>query len=180
MECPACRPHERLSGGPEIPARLAIRELRASARFVGTVAGWLHGQWYGGQGRGMEAVVERLLAEPQPEESFRRCFVASLHDEEPVGSFILEETAHPVTAQVLFCLSNVFVAPARRGRGIGRQLCEAAVAQARMRGVRSLSLFTASHGAWYAGLGWRYEELVNLRAGGRQQPALLMSRDLDR
>ena len=161
---------------PDAAAALEIAELGRAPQRVDCVAAWLHGEWYARRGEGLEAMRERLLA-GAVQAVGPSTFVACLAGQS-VGTFRLEETAHPLTGERLSCLSNVFVAPAWRGRGFGRQLCEAAVRQASALRVARLSLFTASHGAWYAAQGWRYAELLTLRTGGRDVPAMLMDREL--
>ncbi|MTV27608.1 GNAT family N-acetyltransferase [Nitriliruptoraceae bacterium ZYF776] len=57
----------------------------------------------------------------------------------------------------LAILTHIVTTDAVRGRGVGRQLVEAFLAQARARGAEEARLITASGGpaaAFYAGLGW--------------------------
>lgn len=147
---------------------LDILDLCAAPQLAAQVAAWLHGEWYAQRGEALHDVQARLLAGP----ALR--FVACVRAV-PVGTFTLEETADPIAARPLLCLSNLFVAPAWRGRGIGRQLCEAALEQARRRRISRLDLFTASHAAWYAALGWGYVNIAPMQSAGADVTAMWMS-----
>ena len=68
-------------------------------------------------------------------------------------------------------LGSLFVVPGARGRGSGRRLVEAAVAQATCEGVAVLRLFTLWHEDFYASLGWRVEERASLHG----TPVVIMS-----
>jgi ribosomal protein S18 acetylase RimI-like enzyme len=67
-------------------------------------------------------------------------------------------------------LSMVFVAPARWGEGIGGQLVDAALAQARARGHDTLQLYTHEDNpraqALYAGRGFRHDGVLRPDAWG--------------
>ena len=151
---------------------LDLVELRAAPQFAAEVAAWLHAEWYAARGEALPDLQQRLLDGPALR--FAACM-----DDALVGSFTLEETADPVTGQPLLdCLSNLFVEPASRGRGIGRQLCEAALEQARLRGIARLNLFTATHAAWYAAMGWDYVNLAPMQSRGQDVTAIWMAREV--
>ena len=151
---------------------LQVLELRAAPQFAAGVAGWLHREWYARRGTRPE---ELLAGDPAVVGGPAR-FVACMPGGPAVGTFTLEPGEDPRSGRPLSCLSNVYVDEAWRGMGIGRQLCEAALEHARALGIPRLSLFTASHGTWYAEQGWSYVELMSLRIGGQDVPAILMNR----
>jgi ribosomal protein S18 acetylase RimI-like enzyme len=67
-----------------------------------------------------------------------------------------------VRAAPIFILSDLFVAPAARGGGVGRLLMESAVRRARAAGAVGLELATARTNATaqrlYESLGWKRDE----------------------
>ena len=52
-------------------------------------------------------------------------------------------------------LANVFIAPAFRGQGLGKQVVQAAMAKAAARQIKTLYLFTEDQQQFYARLGWQ-------------------------
>jgi GNAT superfamily N-acetyltransferase len=72
-------------------------------------------------------------------------------------------------------LASLYVRPDRRGAGVGGQLVEAAIREARRLGVPRLYLFTPHHEGYYASRGW----VVVERASAGGQPVAIMSRPTD-
>jgi N-acetylglutamate synthase-like GNAT family acetyltransferase len=58
-------------------------------------------------------------------------------------------------------LASVFVDPEERGRGIGSQLVEFIMLQARERRFTRLYLFTPDRQTFYQRLGWRLRETLS-------------------
>lgn len=168
-----------MSGPPEkhrAADALKIVDLLAEPRFTGQLAGWLHDQWYRHRSEEFAQVQDRLLS-GNADRRFPATFVACLQDQ-AVGTFTLESAVDPLTELPLFCLSNVYVPPAWRGQGIGRQLCEAAVERTRYLRIPRLSLFTASHADYYEAIGWQYVNIVPLTSRGQNDLAIQMRRDV--
>lgn len=98
-----------------------------------------------------------LEADPDPLKIHRYladglCRVARL-DDEAVGVYVLQMMV-PGRVELM----NIAVAPARQGQGIGRQLLEDAITQARQLGATQLELGTGSFGpqlAFYQRAGFR-------------------------
>jgi GNAT superfamily N-acetyltransferase len=70
------------------------------------------------------------------------------------ASLILEDL--DVTRHLAPWMASVFVAPERRGKGIGRKLVERVVAVAGQLQVPTLYLFTADQEEYYRKLGWSF------------------------
>ena len=99
----------------------------------------------------------RLLQERSGRTDLPVTFVASSATE-LLGSAMLihhEMDTHP---QFTPWLAGVFVAPAHRGRGIGRALAEHSVREAGARGYSTVYLFTPSAADFFSHLGWSIVE----------------------
>jgi predicted N-acetyltransferase YhbS len=155
---------------------LCIAELRSTPEYVDQVARWLHAQWYSHRADTLAQVRDRLAGGPAAA-AFSTTFVGH-RGRRPVGTFTLEESTEPRSGRPLLCLSNVFVPQTCRRRGTGRQLCEAALEQARALRIPRLTLFTSSHAPYYAGMGWTYVDLVAMESGGCDVPVFMMRRDV--
>lgn len=162
--------------------QLAVRALSAAPHWVDEAAAWLHAEWFAASGEGLGQVRARLLADGDTSLlplSDAACLTDPDGAEGPlVGLYTLEEMVNPLTGLNLLCLSNLFVAPSWRRRGIGRQLCNAAFERARSLGVPRLSLFTDSHMRFYESQGWRGINVATRHSRGAEALAVLMQRDL--
>lgn len=63
-------------------------------------------------------------------------------------------------------LTNVWVAPASRGRGLGTSLCQAQVGRAHQLGLKALWLYTHETVSFYRRMGWQLQRQTTL--SGRQ------------
>lgn len=167
----------------EIGPQLAIRGLGSAAHWVDDVAGWLHAEWFAASGESLDQVRTRLLAQREdgrPPLSDVACLkTPDGADGPPVGLYTLEEMANPVIGLNLLCLSNLYVVPFWRGRDIGQRLCNAALDRARGLGAPRLSLFTASHMAFYQAQGWRGIKVATCCTGGEEAMAVAMQREVE-
>ena len=91
--------------------------------------------------------------------------VASL-DGLPVGTVSLVEGDHPLDPTPICCLAGLYVLPAWRRLGIGRQLCRAALRQALRLRAGPVGLFTRDAEGFYRRLGWHCELVTALPAPG--------------
>jgi predicted N-acetyltransferase YhbS len=90
--------------------------------------------------------------------------------DEPLGSVSLVPEDAPGLADATPWLASLYVAPAHRGRGIGRDLVRRAVAEAARMGVPRLHLYTPRHEGFYRALGW--QPMARVRLGGSEVSVL--------
>lgn len=95
-----------------------------------------------------------------------RCMIPTtligFEDDRLLGSVSLVEEDAPELSDATPWLASLYVAPGRRGEGIGRALVQRAVAEAARLGVRRLHLYTPHHEGYYLGLGWHLLGRVRL------------------
>lgn len=120
------------------PRTPIVVSLVDDALMSASVTGWLDAEW-----PGSAANLARGDAR----------WVAC-HDGRPVGMAGIAGQEDPLSCALLPCLVELYVAPAWRGRGIGRLLCRHVMAQARVRGLPALWLFTRDRQAWFQAQGW--------------------------
>ncbi len=154
-----------------------VADLRFVPRRGPQVARWLHDEWYARRGETLDEVRARVVRAT----SARRLpiMLLALSEGRAVGTVTLETESDPASGRPLLCLSNLYVDPASRGRGIGRRLCEAAVDRTRGLRIPRLSLFTASHLSYYERLGWSCVDLVCVPRRGGGDWVFQMRRPVD-
>lgn len=133
---------------------MEIGYLADHMRWAPRIARWHHRAW-GGLLR--DWTCEQALAELRGHTgrtSIPTTLVA-FDGGEPLGSVSLVPEDAPELADLTPWLASLYVAPAHRGRGIGRVLVRRAVAEAARLGVVRLHLYTPHHEAFYRTLGWR-------------------------
>jgi len=127
--------------------------LREQPQEKKRVVAWLQEAFFGPQGMGLEATEERLAvrmgAAPLPQ------IWVVLEGGEAVGTVSLELGEHPTIAGLRCCLAGLYVAPEKRGRGIGEWLCTQAQKEAAKMGYPSLTLYTPKAEGYYHRLGWK-------------------------
>src|SRR5262245_46948504 len=143
---------------------------------IEAVADWLHQEWFAGEGcSGQEAhhaVLHRLNRRHLP------LALVALEDGEPVGTASLAEEHLPGGDGEAAFLVGVYVAPGRRGRGVGSGLCLQALAEARRLRLPSLSVLTPDRRAFYECLGWRHVADSSIPFGSGQMQAAFLRRDV--
>jgi len=116
------------------------------------------------------AQIARRISPFGPEQ----CFIL-LAGGIPAGTASLTSQGLESRPELTPWLTNVFVAPSFRGRGLARRLVIAAEAAARRAAIPTLWLYTRSSEPLYAALGWRSAG-ADTHDGA---PVTLMRRDLD-
>jgi predicted N-acetyltransferase YhbS len=86
--------------------------------------------------------------------------LVAIEDDQPIGSASLLQTDLDGWEHLSPWLASVFVTPAFRGRGLGRELVSRVVEEARELGVSVVYLFTAGQAGYYERLGWQPWQLV--------------------
>lgn len=132
---------------------MRIELLAAHAHHVPTLARWFHGEWntfYAGRTPAdVEADFrERLHADRLP------LALVALDGDEAVGTVSLMQTSVPTHAHLTPWLGGLFVAPDHRSAGLGMELVDAAVHQARDLGITRLHVALHAGEAAYTDAGW--------------------------
>jgi GNAT superfamily N-acetyltransferase len=123
---------------------------------VATLAAWHHAQWGHLYSHWTYEVCLAELDEHASRSNGLPTTLLALGGDELLGSVSLVfEDAPELQEHGSPWLASLYVKPQARGRGIGAQLANAAVARARLEGVDELFLFTPEHRDFYARLGWR-------------------------
>lgn len=135
-------------------ASIELHPLADCPEHVPLLASWFYKEWgYRRPGNSVQK-VEESLAQRMNHNEIPLALVA-FSDTEPVGtaSLILREMdTHP---HYLHWLAGVYVRQPHRARGLGSQIVQLAAAEAVRLGIRDLYLYTRSHKAFYARLGWK-------------------------
>ena len=134
---------------------MRIDFLDRHPHLVPTLARWHHAQWGHLYGHWTLEVATAELADQATRRTLPTTLVA-VEAGEALGSVSLVlEDAPELCGHGSPWLASLFVRPEARGRGLGTQLVQAAVAHAATLGVEELFLFTPEHVAFYQRLGWR-------------------------
>jgi predicted N-acetyltransferase YhbS len=139
-----------------------IELLADRPEFIPQLAQWHFHEWaYLRPGDSVTNRV-RLLRERSGRTELPITFVAS-SGAELLGSAMLIHHDMDTRTQYTPWLAGVFVAPAHRGRGIGRALAEHVVREAAARGYPTVYLFTPSAQDFFSRLGWSIVEHTRYR-----------------
>lgn len=113
----------------------------AETPHLQTAAAWLHAEWWQRAGYTLEATAAWLRAARGP--SAPIAFLAEI-DQAPAGTALLDTDDLDTRMDLTQWLASVLVAPAFRGRGVGRALAAHVAAAARARGFRELWAHTST------------------------------------
>jgi GNAT superfamily N-acetyltransferase len=139
-----------------------IEFLADRPEFVPTLAAWHFREWAYLRPGDSVANRIRLLRERSGRRELPITFVAS-SGAELLGSAMLIHHEMDTRPQYTPWLAGVFVAPAHRGRGVGRALTQRVVSEAAVHGFLTLYLFTPSAEAFFSHLGWSIVERTRYR-----------------
>ncbi|WP_425618428.1 GNAT family N-acetyltransferase [Anatilimnocola sp. NA78] len=136
---------------------LQILPLAARPHSIPRLAAWHFGEW--GKLNPTNDVAARSIKLQQhlQQHAIPTTFVA-VEGAELLGSAALVEQDLDLRPEYTPWLASVFVAPQHRARGIGRQLVQRVMAEAKAQHVTKLYLFTFHHERFYASLGWQHLE----------------------
>jgi GNAT superfamily N-acetyltransferase len=141
-----------------------IDYLADNLAFLPTLAEWHFRQWQQLSGwDSFDQCLQRLRAHAG-RATIPTTFIA-VADEGLLGSASLIECDMEIRTELSPWLSDLYVAPQRRRRGIGAQLVRRVVEEAARLGVATLYLYTTSkeNEEYYARLGWAVRERVIYR-----------------
>jgi GNAT superfamily N-acetyltransferase len=135
---------------------LQIEHLLNHPERVRLVAGWIYNEfWRDKPGYSVET-FEHLLRQANDVGKIPLSLLA-IGDGEPAGTVNLVESDSPSRPSLHPWLAALYVEPRHRGRGIGRALCLALIAEARRPGVSRLYLGSDIPG-FYTALGAEVHE----------------------
>jgi predicted N-acetyltransferase YhbS len=140
-----------------------IEFLADHPEFIPLLAEWHHHEWaYLRPGFSMADRIA-MLQERSGRHELPITFIAS-SEEQLLGSAML--IAHDMDTRPQYSpwLAGVFVSPAYRHLGIGRQLSEHVVREAARLGFATLYLYTPSAQDFYSRLGWSIVQRAHYRA----------------
>lgn len=144
--------------------KLQISTLAEFPEWVPILARWHHEEWLRGQ-EGDELALagdsqnklarrEDLLNKHCDAEDIPQTFVT--HQAHiPVGSASIVRYRFSLQQRSSEWLTNVYVLPEFRRKGIARRLIDYACAQAKILGVQELKLYTSDQAKFYQKLGWK-------------------------
>jgi GNAT superfamily N-acetyltransferase len=134
---------------------VAIDFLDRHPGLVPTLAAWHHAQWGYLYDHWTLEVATAELADHATRRTLPTTLVM-VEAGELLGSVSLVlEDAPELCEHGSPWLASLYVRPEARGRGLGAQLVQAAVAHAASLAIDELFLFTPEHADFYARLGWR-------------------------
>jgi N-acetylglutamate synthase-like GNAT family acetyltransferase len=141
---------------------MQIDFLADHPEFIPTLARWHHAEWgYLHPGDTLEARTARLRGECGYTEI--PTTVIAFNGGTLLGSAML--IAHDMDTRMDLSpwLASVFVAPERRGEGIGTTLVQRVVSEAKALDVPRLFLYTPTAASFYSRLGWSVVEQTTYR-----------------
>jgi predicted N-acetyltransferase YhbS len=130
---------------------MRIDYLSRHRHFLPVLAEWMVREWLHIQGQTLDHAVNQL-AQRLHEDELPLALVAFA--DVPVGMVSILEDVPPDGYELIACLAGLYVAPARRRRGVGASLCQRALLEAQRLGHAKLSLYTPDQEAFYARRGW--------------------------
>ena len=153
---------------------MEIEYLADRPDAIDLVACWYVEEWGGSNSRLTLESVSRSLTSSMNRDSLPLMLLA-VEQKRVVGAVELKIREMSIYPDKEHWLGGLYVDPARRGSGIGRQLIEHAIALASTLGISTLYLQTERlDGGVYASLGWKPYEQVNNKGIG----VLIMERDV--
>ena len=138
---------------------IEIRHLCDCPEHIGTVARWIHEEWWSDKpGHTVETMASRL-GEASDRNAVPLSLVALL-DDNPVGTVNLVANDNEERPALAPWLAALLVVPEHRGQGVGSNLVRALLKEAARLGVRQLYL-GADIPDYYAKLGAEMHEEVS-------------------
>ncbi|MGO4449975.1 GNAT family N-acetyltransferase [Phyllobacterium sp. TAF24] len=150
---------------------ITVEPLENRPELVPVCARWNFHEWGQAYGRTMEQTVDALMPMLDPD-SRQKAFVA-LVSGIPSGLVLLIDNDLDSHEHLTPWLASLYVAPAFRNKGIGKQLIAVAEEAARSQGHEELYLYTDKPD-YYRSVGWQpHEELA-----GENQGMTILNRNL--
>ena len=128
--------------------------LADRADLIPTLAGWFYGEWGHNHPDLTPATIEVKLRQRLNRDRVPLVLV-TLRDDSPIASASLKIQEMETHPQYMHWLGSVYVLPEFRGEGIGSNLVQYSVNEAKRLAVHDLYLYTRSHEKFYTHLGWK-------------------------
>lgn len=145
--------------------KLRFRSLRQAPEHASELAHWLHQERtrFGGAGTEHEGLA-KLTAECADNAQLPHTKIA-LANNDLIGSVTLTQFHGPLAHVGDAWLTNLWVHPDWRRRGVGSALCNGLFDLARAHHVTKLQLFTYDQSSYYRAMGWT--EVRSAQIAGR-------------
>lgn len=136
---------------------ITVEPLENRPELVPVCARWNFHEWGREAGRTMQETVDAFMAFLDPDNQ-QKAFVA-LHAGIPSGLVLLIDNDLDTHEHLKPWLASLYVAPAFRNKGVGKQLIKAAEEAARSQGHEELYLYTDKPD-YYRSAGWEHHEAL--------------------
>ncbi|MDN3640822.1 GNAT family N-acetyltransferase [Simiduia curdlanivorans] len=133
---------------------VSVRPLRQAPEFAQSLAHWLHleRQRFGAAGTEVEG-LGKLQAECTGTSDLPHTNIA-VRNNELLGAVTLMRFDGPLARPGDVWLSNLWVDPQWRNKGLGRLLCHSVIELARDQQFSTIQLFTYDKSPFYQAMGW--------------------------
>lgn len=122
--------------------------------LIPTLAGWFYDEWGHNSADLTPATFEQKLRQRLNRDRVPLVLVL-LRDDSPIASASLKNQEMEIHPQYLHWLGSVYVLPEYQGKGIGSNLVQYSVNEAKRLAVHDLYLYTRSRENFYTRLGWK-------------------------
>jgi N-acetylglutamate synthase-like GNAT family acetyltransferase len=140
---------------------MQILDLKTEPYHIPKLAEWHHCEWsYLNPDGNLEQRIE-MMHEYLGENFIPSTFIAKTS--ELMGSAAIIDSDMDTRPDLGPWLASVFVAPAYRGKGVGRALVKHVMQAAQAAGIQELYLFTPDAEGFYQNLGWQIVAKENYR-----------------
>ncbi len=133
---------------------MQLFNLNTYPDFIPRLAQWHFQQWHALFPHKSEEDFAADLRESLQQHGLPQTWVLLDAQGEPAGTASLLLSDMTTNQELSPWLANIYIHPLQRGKGLGKQVVQQVMAEARQRGLRTLYLFTEDQQAFYEKLGW--------------------------
>lgn len=133
---------------------MQLFNLNAYPDFIPRLAQWHFQQWHALFPHKSEEDFAADLRESLQQHGLPQTWVLLDAQGEPAGTASLLLSDMTTNQHLSPWLANIYIHPLQRGKGLGKQVVQQVMAEARQRGLRTLYLFTEDQQTFYEKLGW--------------------------
>jgi N-acetylglutamate synthase-like GNAT family acetyltransferase len=139
--------------------QIEVKYLADHPELVRLLSTWFHDEWGKNNPSLTLENIERHVQERLHKDKIPLCLVA-FAESKPVATTTLKIREMDIYPQFEHWLGNVYVLPEYRDQGVGSQIVESTVDNARLLGIKDLYLYTHDREHFYQRLGWKTTEQV--------------------